>query len=521
LTLSTGSFSINGGAYASSSSGATVGNGDRFRMRMAAPSSADAQSSMTINFDSNAGRNSLSWTVRTRNSTRSAQVWQVGPNRANQQLSAVAPLLQAGDLVEIDPGTYAPVRFTRSGAADAPIIIRGVGATRPVIQGISADSFGATVHFEDVHHYLLENVEVNGGGGTRETSNHQVCVRLMGNVLVLRNVWVHGCPRHGILGTDEYGGTVVLDRVEVSQAGAPANASENTKHAVYIATDRDRYPGSTNRVMHSFIHDYEGCGVKSRSEHNEIYFNWVDSAVLRPRRSGETQDSSMYSVEMYGYEVYTTAPRIDSDIVGNVLVHRAGYGLRLGGDGTGASRGRVTLVNNTVVLSSSFATAPAIRLFHSLESLYLLNNAFVRQDAATQGAIRLVRDDITGAADPGYGWVQRTAETAGRNNWLPTGSDISLTGSSAIVTLSGSLSGSSNPGLASLASFDTLDVNRAAGSSLTGAGAAIESSVPAAYQIPYRQVAVGFLAPPTRPAVGGTLLIRSRPTGGATSVGAQ
>lgn len=521
LTLSTGSYSVNDGAYVAGTSGTALRNGDRFRVRMAAPGTADAGAGMTVNFNGSSGSASLSWTVRTRNSTRTPKVWQIGPGRANQQLSAVVAQLQAGDVVELDPGTYAPVHFTRSGAADAPIIIRGVGASRPVIQGTSSDSYGATVHFDDVHHYLLENVEVNGGGGTRETSSHQVCVRMMGNVLVLRNVWVHGCPRHGILGTDEYGGTVVLDRVEVSQAGAPATTSENTKHAVYVATDRDRYPGSTLRVMHSFIHDYEGCGVKSRSEHNEVYFNWVDSAVLRAQRSGETQDSSMYSVEMYGYEVYTTSPRIDSDIVGNVLVQRASYGLRLGGDGTGTSRGRVTFVNNTVVLSSSFATSPAIRLFQALESLYMLNNVFVRQDPAAQGGIRLVRDDITGATDAGYGWVQGTAEVAGRNNWLASGSNISLAGSSATATLTGTISGSSNPGVASLSSYDGLDASRTSGSSLTGAGAAIDGSVPAAYDVPYRQTTLRYLAPATRPGVGSTLLIRTRAAGGSTSVGAE
>lgn len=520
LTLSTGSYSINDGAYVSGSMGAAVRNGDRFRVRTAAPGTADAESGVNVTFNGSAGSKSLSWTVRTRNSTRPARVWRVGPGRVNQQLSAVVSLLEAGDIVELEPGIYSPVRFTRSGAADTPITIRGVGASRPVIRGASSDAYGATVHFDNVHHYLFEKIEVDGGGGTRETSGHQVCVRMMGNVLVLRNVWVHGCPRHGILGTDEYSGTTVLDRVEVSQAGAPAGSGENTKHAIYLATDRDRYPGSTARVMHSFIHDFEGSGVKSRSEHNEIYFNWIDAMERRGRRTGETQDSTLYSLEMYGYEVYIPSPRIDSDIVGNVLVHRDNYGLRLGGDGTGATRGRVALVNNTVVLSSSFATSPVIRLFHSLESVYLLNNVFVRQTDTAQGGIRLLRDDITGTTGVGYGWIQGQAQVAGSGNWLPTGSDLSLTGSTVSAALSGTISAGSNPGLASLSTFDRLDTSRVSGSSLTGAGAAIDSSVLAAYEVPFRLTALDYLAPATRPGPGATLLIRPR-AAGALPIGAQ
>ena len=59
--------------------------------------------------------------------TTNAATYQVGPTRTYHTVGAL-PALTAGDIVEVDPATYNEVkRWTVSGTAAKPIIIRGVG----------------------------------------------------------------------------------------------------------------------------------------------------------------------------------------------------------------------------------------------------------------------------------------------------------------------------------------------------------------------------------------------------------
>src|SRR5262249_54140327 len=61
-----------------------------------------------------------------------AAIFQVGPTRAYHSVGAL-PVLKPGDIVEIDPAAYNEVkRWTAAGTAAQPIVVRGVGSTRPV-----------------------------------------------------------------------------------------------------------------------------------------------------------------------------------------------------------------------------------------------------------------------------------------------------------------------------------------------------------------------------------------------------
>jgi hypothetical protein len=189
----------------------------------------------------------------------------------------------------------------------------------------------------------------------------------MANDITITQSYIHHCDRHGILGTDEGSGTLLLDRIEVSHAGGQP-AGENLKHPVYVATDRDRYPNSKLKVMHSYIHDFEGNGIKSRSARNEIYYNWIEVPDLT---------LAYYSIELPGFEAYQSVPGIDSDVVGNVLIHHGATGVRAGGDDTGVLRGRLRMVNNTLLFGEAFSDyTPAIRHYGVLDPIYLANNIF-------------------------------------------------------------------------------------------------------------------------------------------------
>ena len=72
-----------------------------------------------------------------------ATTYDVGPGMPYTTLSGL-PTLVAGDVVQIHPGTYNEARrFTVDATSANPIIIRGVGSTRPVFDGTGVPVTGS------------------------------------------------------------------------------------------------------------------------------------------------------------------------------------------------------------------------------------------------------------------------------------------------------------------------------------------------------------------------------------------
>ena len=103
-----------------------------------------------------------------------AVTYQVGPARTYHAVGSL-PALNPGDVVEIDPATYYEVkRWTRPGTAAQPIIVRGVGAVRPVFDATGLTVDGAmpnprAVFQVEADFITLENLEFqnarNGDNG--------------------------------------------------------------------------------------------------------------------------------------------------------------------------------------------------------------------------------------------------------------------------------------------------------------------------------------------------------------------
>ena len=132
--------------------------------------------------------------------------------------------------------------------------------------------------------------------------------------------------------------------------------------------------------------------------------------------------------------------REDSDVVGNVIIHTNpdfGSVVRVGGDGSGQSKGRVRFVNNTFVLASG-EDATVFRIFDGIQSVEMHNNVI---DVSAGGTAR----------------IERTVEAVwtngrqihGSNNWIEAGSSFVPGAGEWSATLSGS-----NPGFTNAAAFD-------------------------------------------------------------------
>ena len=357
-----------------------------------------------------------------------AATYQVGPDRATRELTAL-PVLAPGDIVELDGNAaYQPVTFTVDGTAARPITIRGlpVDGKRPTLRG------GDYTLILEGDYYTVENVEVTGGT--------EVCIFNKAANTTIRNAQIHDCTRHGILGADFESGSLTLSSIEVFHTGGQISG-ENLKHPIYIATDEAAHPGSVFRLEHSWVHDNNGGNsVKTRSERNEIYYNWIENGPAQ-----------FYVLELIGPEADLAPPREDSDVVGNVLINASDiYAVRVGSDGSGTNAGRHRFVNNTFVLSA--AAGGLLRVFQETESVEFYNNVFLRMGAPWS---RFLNDDEAVWANG--------RNVRGANNW------ISDNGSPPDVPaeLTGMLTGS-DAGFQDLSHFDFRPLE---GSPLVNAGA--------------------------------------------------
>ncbi len=346
-----------------------------------------------------------------------AETYQVGPSRPYTNLQTVAPLLQPGDVVLVDGNATYPgdVVFTESGTPDEKITIQGVriSGNRPVITGGTN-----TVHFETpwpysgpgADHYIFEGFDITGGSS--RGIYHQA------NDLIIRDVVVHDCPAHGILGADEGSGSLVMEHVEVHHCG-----SGDSRHQIYMATDEVNHPGSVFRMQYCYIHDGNGGNnVKSRAERNEIYFNWIEGAYY-------------HELELIGPDgAPPELKREDSDVVGNVFWKRnTFYVTRVGGDGTGETDGRYRFVNNTFICGDS----AAFRLYDGIESIEMHNNVFYRSGTAPITIVRTIDAE----------WSTGEERIAGTNNWIKTGA------SAVPVQWTGTVTGT-NPGFVNFSGND-------------------------------------------------------------------
>jgi hypothetical protein len=354
--------------------------------------------------------------------------YRVEPGTQYSSLGAIAPLLQPGDVVEVVGGTTytGGVKFEKNGTAEKKIVIRGVlkDNKRPVISG------GQNTIEAAGDHYVFENLEITGGA--------RRCFYHHAHDITLRQSLVRDCPQQGILGGDTNTGSLTVELCEVTRSGGGTY-----NHPIYVATDEKAHPGSVFRLVQSYIHDGSGGNnVKSRAERNEILYNWIEGAMY-------------HELELIGPDGQDPAlAREDSQVVGNVLFKTNGaHAVRIGGDGTGETGGRYRFVNNTIVMAGDVG---AIRLFGSVESIELFNNAFYRMGGSA--GVTLFRDDEVK-------WATGKPVISGQNNWFPEGS-----------TTSTALKGTKLGGRSVFAGVGSKDLRPGRGSPLAAAGTASTAS---------------------------------------------
>lgn len=343
-----------------------------------------------------------------------ATTYLVGPGKTYAKLQDVADLLKPGDKVVVDGNATYPanVYLTQSGTPTVKITVSGLqpsGGTRPKITGTG--SYGINVTADNI---VLEGFEVIGGPKG---------IGVFGDNITVRNCVLHGCNQ-GLIGYGTGTGSVTVEYCEFYGNGVPTGGA--TQHQIYMATDEIAHPGAVFRLQFCYLHDgVEGDNVKSRSERNEIYYNWIELAGTSGHGLGlfapDPEDNA---------DVTITTAREDADVVGNVIIQSRNSCARIGGDLAGnPTNGRYRFVNNTFVLTGT--RGDAIRTFNTIETLEMYNN--VIYSTASGSDIRIINDaDGT--------WVHSPRSLIGGNNWVITGATMVPTTGEWSGTIRGSVS---------------------------------------------------------------------------------
>jgi hypothetical protein len=139
------------------------------------------------------------------------------------------------------------------------------------------------------------------------------------------------------------------------------------------------------------------------------------------------------------------------------------------------------MANNTVIVSAQFGPySPVIRFFQEIDSLYLLNNAFVIEEGANF-PLRLFRSDVSK-------WVSGQAKVAGANNLLPLNAYVDAVAPLNQTVLQSTVYANA---VITSAAFSSLDVTPRAGSKLLNTAQSLATITPG-YEIPNPLLKLSF-----------------------------
>ena len=326
-----------------------------------------------------------------------AATYQVGPSRPYQTVGSL-PSLSPGDIVEIDPGTYSEVkRWTRPGTAAQPIVVRGVGAARPVFDATGLNVNGSlpnprAVFQVEADYVTLENLEFlnarNGdnGAGIRVTSGSNVTVR---------NCRITMCDM-GIMSDND--SNLVIEASEIASNGT--SLYDGYSHNFYLG-------GNSATIRFCYIHDsLYGQNFKTRAHYTELLYNYI----------ADSQDGEVGLVDA----TETAATNSHAVMIGNVIISKprlSGYNtgrfIQFGQDSGGQHNGTLYAFNNTFVAGDGriqFLSANAAGA-----TVVADNNVFYGSDK--------IVGTLGGGISGSNNWVQSSASVPATLYGSTTGSD--------------------------------------------------------------------------------------------------
>lgn len=247
-----------------------------------------------------------------------ARTLSVGPGQEFATPAAL-PQLLPGDVVEIHSGVYkTPRKYFGGGTASQPVIIRGVGPTKPVFDGRGLTLSIPRAFFElygssdpkvsGQGYWIVENVECRYAQN-RASEMNAACVRNVNSASVtIRNMkaW-NNCS--GVMSSEASGDTIIED----SDIGFNGYGDGHS-HNLYLM-------GQRAIVRRSRIHDsIVGQNIKTRNRFVELSYNEIYNSQDGEIGIIQAGDGTPAGAAL------TSQPNSNALVVGNIITTRASRG---------------------------------------------------------------------------------------------------------------------------------------------------------------------------------------------------
>jgi hypothetical protein len=300
--------------------------------------------------------------------------------------------LKPGDVVEVTGDIVDSMRLQASGTKDAPIVIRGAGDKRPVIDFNKAKNGIET----NGDFYTFENLEFTN-------ASFRGIFQISGGI-VIRNCYFHN-NENGIMGADDANvGDITIEYCEFFHNGGGIYA-----HQMYLASWK---PGATATVQFNYIHDSSGgLNIKSRMPHNIIRYNWIENAANYECDIIDSDESP----------VAASLRPMNTEFIGNVVItNTAGnphHKINLGSDQprSPGTEGTFTIANNTFVMNLTSGENHMIRIGGKVKEARIFNNIFVGPSVPAFSIITVQNDQGEDVPVCGPGVLQKLS---GENNFI-------------------------------------------------------------------------------------------------------
>ena len=289
-----------------------------------------------------------------------AAVYDVGPGKPYATIGAV-PTLVAGDTLNIHPGTYNEVKqWTASGTAGSPITIRGIGATRPLIDanGRSVSGSGSVprgVFQIQGSHVVVEHLEF----ANARNGNNGAGIRITGGAT---NVTIRDCRiRDNDMGMmSDTCDAVLIDGCDIHHNGTASFSGYS--HNLYMG-------GNSITIRGCHIHDaVHGQNVKSRAHFNALLCNRIENS----------QDGEVGLVDA----PETATAHSHAVMIGNVIISKnrgSGWNsnrfVLFGAESGNTHQGTLFFLHNTCIAGVTANTF--LTISHADADLVARNNVFV------------------------------------------------------------------------------------------------------------------------------------------------
>ena len=338
--------------------------------------------------------------------TLTAATYNVGPGQSYPTMNSLPPL-NPGDLVQVNSATYSETfRFTRAGTSASPIVIRGVGATRPIFDGTGLNVDGAlpnprAIFQVEASYVTIDNIEFknaangNNGAGIRITNTSSTTTLNT----IINNCKITYCDMGMMSDSCD---NLLIQSCEVAFNGT--SLYSGSSHNFYLN-------GNKTTLKYNYIHDsLYGQNFKTRGHYTELLYNTI----------ANSQDGELGFVD----SALTATANSNAVMIGNVVIAKVrgaawnhGRFIQFGEDVGGTHTGTLYAINNT---------------FYSYDN----RMQFVNVNVASASAV-MVNNICFGADSIAAGTVR------GSNNWMqstaaiPAGLSGSVLGSDPLFANAG------------------------------------------------------------------------------------